>query len=61
MKKFILGCRFSFESYAKNVGEKATKCFLKTTEALWMLMDMCLHKFDIHRGTLPPNCFKSRM
>ena len=30
----MLGCRLSFEAYIKNVEEKATKCFLKTTEAL---------------------------
>ena len=34
MKKFMLGCRFSVEAYAKNVGEKATKCSLKSTEVL---------------------------
>ena len=34
MKKFMLDCRFSFEAYAKNVREKATKCSLKTTEVL---------------------------
>ena len=26
----------------------------------WMLMDMCLPKFDIYLGTVAPNCFKSR-
>ena len=26
----MLGCRFSFEAYAKNVREKAIKCSLKT-------------------------------
>ena len=30
----MLGCRFSFESYAKIVREKATKCSLKATEIL---------------------------
>ena len=30
----MLGFRFSFEVYAKNVREKATKCSLKTTEVL---------------------------
>ena len=36
MKKFMLSCRFSFEAYAKNVREKATKgSFLETTEALF--------------------------
>ena len=34
MKKFMLGCRLSFEAYAKIVREKATKCSLKTTEVL---------------------------
>ena len=30
----MLGCGFSFEVYAKNVREKATKCSLKTNEVL---------------------------
>ena len=30
----MLGCRFSFKSYAKNVQEKATKCSVKATEVL---------------------------
>ena len=30
----MLGCRFSFEVYSKNVREKATKCSLKSTDAL---------------------------
>ena len=30
----MLGCRLSFEVYAKNVPEKATKCYFKTTEVL---------------------------
>ena len=34
MKKFMLGCRFSFEAYSKNVREKATKCSWKTAEVL---------------------------
>ena len=34
MKKFMLGCRSSFEAYAKNVREKTTKCSLKTIEVL---------------------------
>ena len=31
---FMLGCRFSFVAYSKNVREKATKCSLKTTDVL---------------------------
>ena len=31
----MLGDRFSFETYAKNVREKMTKCSLKTAEVLW--------------------------
>ena len=31
---FMLGCRFSFEAYAKKVSEKAAKCFLKIIEVL---------------------------
>ena len=34
MKKFMLWRRFSFEAYAINVREKATKCSVKTTEVL---------------------------
>ena len=30
----MLGCRFSFEAYAKKVSEKATRCSLETTEVL---------------------------
>ena len=30
----MLSCRFSFETYGKNVQEKAIKCSLQTTEAL---------------------------
>ena len=32
--KFMLCCRFSFEAYAKNIREKATKCSWNTTEIL---------------------------
>ena len=28
----MLGCRFNFEVYGKNVRAKATKCSFKTTE-----------------------------
>ena len=31
---FMLGCRFNFKAYLKNVREKATKCTIKITEAL---------------------------
>ena len=31
----MLGCRFSFEVYAKNVREKESKCSLKTTDGLF--------------------------
>ena len=55
MKKFILTCTLSFEAYAKNVKEKATKCSLETTEVLLMLMNKCLPKFDI--DVLPGFCF----
>ena len=34
MKKFMLGCRFSFQACAKIVREKATKYSLKTTKVL---------------------------
>ena len=34
MKKFMFGCSFSVEAYAKKVGEKTTKCSLKTTKVL---------------------------
>ena len=34
MKKFMLGCRFSFEAYAKKVREEANKSSLKFTKVL---------------------------
>ena len=34
MKKFMLRCRFNFETYAKDIREKATKCYLKSAEVL---------------------------
>ena len=58
MKKFMLGCRLSFEAYAKIVREKATKCSLKTTEAL-LDADEHLLTSDIYQGTVAPNCFKN--
>ena len=30
----MLGYRFSFVAYLKNIRDKATKCYLKTTEIL---------------------------
>ena len=44
----------------KNVKEKETKCYLKTTEVLLMLMDMNLPKSDNYQGTVAPNRFKSQ-
>ena len=58
-EKFHIRLRFSFEAYAKNVREKATKCSLKLLRFYWMLMDMCLPTFDIDQDTVVPNCFKS--
>ena len=55
----MLGCRFSFSAYLKKVQEKAAKCSLKLLRFYWMLMDMCLSKFDIYQGTVTPNCFKN--
>ena len=56
----MLGCRFSFEAYAKNVREKPTKCCFKTTEvAVDTDGHMCLPKFDIYQGTVAQNCFRS--
>ena len=34
MKRFMLGCRFSVEAYAKNVRERSTKCSLNVNEVL---------------------------
>ena len=56
---FMLGCSFTFEAYAKDVREKATKCSLKSTGVYWMLMDMCLPMFDLYQGMVARNCFKS--
>ena len=30
----MLGCRFTFNAYAKNVRQKTTKCSLKSAEIL---------------------------
>ena len=30
----MLGCRFTFKAYAKNIRDKATNCPLKATEIL---------------------------
>ena len=57
--KFMLGCRFSFEAYVKNVREKATKLSLKLLTFYWVLMDMCSPNLDIYQGTVALNCFKS--
>ena len=46
-KIFMLVWRFSFEAYAKNVREKATKCPLKTTKVLLEAEEISLPKFDI--------------
>ena len=43
---------FSFETYAKNERQKATKCSSETAEFYWVLMDMCLPKFDIYQVTV---------
>ena len=54
MKKFMLGCRFSFEAYAKKVSEETNKCSLKFTK---VLLDADVRniarcpKFDIYQGT----------
>ena len=33
--------------------------FKKIKRFYWMLMDMCLPKFDIYKGTVAPNYFIS--
>ena len=51
-----MSCRFSFETYAKIMKQKATKCSLKTTEVLldadgtWAYLSLIFIKV---------NCFKS--
>ena len=57
---FMLGFRFSTKSYTeRRLKEKTNKHFLKTTEVLLKLMDMCLPNFDTYQGTVAPNLFKS--
>ena len=58
MIKFMLGCGFIFEAYAKNIRETATKCSLKNTEFPLDSDGYVLCKFDIYQGTMAPNCFK---
>ena len=55
----MLGCRFSFEIYAKNIREKAANCSLKTTDILLDADGMCLPKFNICQGAVALNCFKA--
>ena len=55
----MLGCRFCFELYAKNIREKTTKCSLKTKDILLDADGMCLPKFNICQGTVALNCFKA--
>ena len=47
----MLGCKFSFKTYAKNVRERATKCSLKTTE---VLLDA-----DGYQGAVALDCFRA--
>lgn len=47
MKQFILGCRFHFETYEKNVRENATKVLLVTDE---FLLDVDEHILDIYQA-----------
>ena len=37
----------------------ASKYMWKMLRFYWILMDICLPKFDICQGTVDPNCFKS--
>ena len=63
MKRFMLGCRFSFKAYAKKVKEEATKCSLKFTK---VLLDADVRniarypKFDIYQGTRALDFFSKR-
>ena len=51
----MLGCRFSFEAYVKNV-RQADKCSAKTTE---LVLDADGHFIDIYQGAAASNCFRS--
>ena len=55
----MLGCRFRFKAYAKNIKEKARKCSLKTTEVLLDADEHVLTQFDIYEGAVAPSYFKS--
>ena len=55
--KFMLGFRFSFEAYAKNVREKAAKCSLKQVRFYRMLTNICLPKFDIYSNGCRYICY----
>ena len=54
----MLGCRFSFETYAKNVTEKVTECSLKTIEVLFNADGHVITQvtLDIYQGIVAPNC-----
>ena len=55
----MLGCRFSFKTYVKNVTEEVTKFSSKTTEVLLDTDGHVVTEFDIYQGAVAPNCFKS--
>ena len=39
----MLGCNLSFEAYAKNVRDQATKCSLKTPDRSWEDLQIVFH------------------
>ena len=55
----MLGFRFSFEAYGKTYKRRQLSALWKLQRFYWILMDMCLPKFNIYQRTAAPNCFKS--
>ena len=54
--KFILGCRFTFKAYAKNINDKMTKYSLETGEVLFDADGHVLSLIFIKdQGTVAPN------
>ena len=60
--KFILGCRFTFKAYAKNIKDKMTKYSLETGVVLFDADGHVLSLIFIKdQGTVAPNkCTKLR-
>ena len=47
------------KAYAKTQERRQLSAIKNLLRFYWMLMDMCLLKFNIYQSTVAPNCFKN--